>query len=226
VVAAPEQLAASQALTAGTPVEKHPNVLRAAAQVREAWIASRRATLPAPVSGYVARRNVQVGQRVQPGAPLMSVVPLDQVWVEANFREVELRDMRIGQPARITSDVYGGKVVYTGRIAGLGVGTGSTFALLPAQNATGNWIKVVQRVPVRIALDPAGLDAHPLRVGLSMHVRVDIRDLSGPALAGEPRQAAVATTRVFEAQDDGAQARIDRIVAANLAPAAGPRTRR
>ncbi len=122
------------------------------------------------MSGYVAKRTVQVGQRVAPGAPLMSIVPLDQVWVDANFKEVQLRNMRIGQPVTLTADAYGKAVEYHGTVAGLGVGTGSAFALLPAQNATGNWIKVVQRVPVRIALDPKELAAHPLRVGLSMEV--------------------------------------------------------
>ena len=139
-------------------------------KVREAYLAYARAILPAPVSGYVAKRTVQVGQRVAPGAPLMAIIPLDQVWVDANFKEVQLRKMRIGQPVTLTADAYGSAVEYHGTVTGMGVGTGSAFALLPAQNATGNWIKVVQRLPVRIALDPKELAEHPLRVGLSMEV--------------------------------------------------------
>ncbi|MEN9316208.1 MAG: hypothetical protein RIS35_2601 [Pseudomonadota bacterium] len=224
VVAAREQLTASTSLTVGTPVERHPNVLRAAGKVREAWLAVRRATLPAPLTGHVAKRSVQIGQRVQAGAPLMAVVPLDQVWVEANFKEAELRGMRIGQPAQLTADLYGKDIKYTGTVVGLGAGTGASFALLPAQNATGNWIKVVQRVPVRIALDPKQVREHPLRVGLSMHARVDIRNGDGEALAGAPRRAPVAATPVFDALDAGADARVAAIIAANLAGADRPVT--
>ncbi|KAA0212540.1 MAG: HlyD family efflux transporter periplasmic adaptor subunit [Lautropia sp.] len=187
VVVARRQFEANQALTGSTPVREHPNVLRAAAAVREAWLALERTTLPAPVSGYVARRSVQVGQRVQAGTPLMAVIPLDQVWVEANFKEVQLRGVRIGQPVKLTADLYGGKVEFDGRVTGLAAGTGAAFALLPPQNATGNWIKVVQRVPVRIALDAAQLREHPLRVGLSMQVKIDLHDQSGPLLAEAPR---------------------------------------
>jgi membrane fusion protein (multidrug efflux system) len=146
-----------------------------AAKVREEYLDFARTTLPAPVAGYVAKRTVQVGQRVAPGAPLMSIVPLDQVWVDANFKEIQLRNMRIVQPVTLIADAYGKSIVYHGRIAGLGVGTGSAFALLPAQNATGNWIKVVQRVPVRIELDAAELAARPLQVGLSMTATIDTR---------------------------------------------------
>ena len=225
-VAAREQLAASSALTAGTSIENHPNVQRAAGRVREAWLAVRRSTLLAPLTGYVAKRGVQVGQRVQAGAPLMSVVALEQVWVEANFKEPELRDMRIGQPAEITADLYGKQVKFTGKVVGLGAGTGASFALLPAQNATGNWIKVVQRVPVRIALDPKQVRDSPLRVGLSMHATVDIRERDGPTLANAPRREPVASTDVFDALGKGAQARIDAIVAANLPKGAASPKRR
>ena len=168
VAAAKEQLNSNQAMTDGTSIDKHPSVLAAAAKVREAWLATQRAALPAPVDGYVARRTVQLGQRVAAGTPLMSIIPLNQLWVDANFKEVQLRNIRIGQPVNLTADVYGKKVEYKGTVAGLGMGTGAAFALLPAQNATGNWIKVVQRVPVRIALDPEELQVHPLRLGLSM----------------------------------------------------------
>ena len=215
--AAREQLASNQALTDGTPVERHPNVLRAAARVREAHLALARAALPAPIDGYVAQRNVQLGQRVQAGAPLMSVVALDRLWVEANFKESQLADLRIGQPVTLTADIYGGRIQYRGTVQGLGVGTGAAFALLPAQNATGNWIKVVQRLPVRITLDPAQLVAHPLRVGLSMHAKVDVTDTSGPMLsAPDARTAAAVRTRIFDIDSSAADAAVARIVAANL----------
>ena len=149
---------------------------------------AKRGQLLAPTDGYVARRTVQLGQRVAAGTPLMSVVPLRQVWVDANFKEVQLRSIRIGQPTELTADLYGKKVVYRGKVAGLGAGTGAAFALLPAQNATGNWIKVVQRVPVRITLSPEELRAHPLRIGLSMTATVDTHDAQGPTL-GTPMQA-------------------------------------
>jgi membrane fusion protein (multidrug efflux system) len=218
LTAAREQLASGQALTHGTTVANHPNVQRAAARVQEAMLAQSRSTLYAPVSGEVAKRNVQVGQRVNPGAPLMAIVPLDQLWVDANFKESQLRNMRIGQPATLTADLYGGKVEYHGKVVGLSAGTGSAFALLPAQNATGNWIKVVQRVPVRISLDPQELHKHPLRIGLSMRVEVDLHDRKG-APVGESG-AAKAQLTAFDADGNGidakAKARIDSIIAANL----------
>lgn len=184
--AARDQLEASRTQTDGTSVDQHPNVLRAAARVREARLALQRVDLQAPLAGQVAKRSVQLGQRVQAGAPLMTLVALDQLWVDANFKESQLKALRIGQPAELVADVYGEQVVYHGRVTGLGAGTGSAFALLPAQNATGNWIKIVQRVPVRIALDPKELAAHPLRVGLSMEVSVDTADSKGPAVAQAP----------------------------------------
>lgn len=218
VVAAREQWQSNQAMTEGTSVEQHPSVQAAAARVREAWLATQRVALAAPVDGYVAKRNVQLGQRVAAGSALMTIVPLQQVWVDANFKEVQLRQLRLGQPAKLTADLYGKTVTYSGRVAGLGAGTGAAFALLPAQNATGNWIKVVQRVPVRIALDPAQLAEHPLRVGLSMAVEVDVRDQGGKTLADAPStvQAQVATL-----DDAGAQEVVQRIVRANLAQPAG-----
>jgi membrane fusion protein (multidrug efflux system) len=217
LAAAREQAASNRALTEGTTVERHPNVERAAAAVREAFLAVQRNELPAPVAGQVARRTVQVGQRITPGAPLMSVIPLDQVWVEANFKEGQLRNMRIGQPVKLSADLYGGKVEYDGHIAGLGAGTGAAFALLPAQNATGNWIKVVQRVPVRVELDPQQLKAHPLRVGLSMEATVEVRDSSGaPVLSGQPVARASSRTAVFDTASDEADRRVHDIIAANL----------
>lgn len=215
VVTAREQLASNRALTDGTQVEQHPQVQAAAAKVREAWLAQQRVSLPAPVDGYVARRTVQLGQRIAAGTPLMSVIPLNQVWVDANFKEVQLRKIRLGQPVKLTADVYGKKVEYDGTIAGLGVGTGAAFALLPAQNATGNWIKVVQRVPVRVALDARQLAEHPLRVGLSMDVEVDVTKQDGKTLADAPRAAALAQTQVYSSLDAGADAEVRRVIAAN-----------
>ena len=216
ISAAREQLVSNQALTDGTPIEQHPSVQAAAAKLREAWLAAHRTELPAPVSGYVGKRNVQLGQRVAPGAPLMAVVPLDQLWVDANFKENQLRNIRVGQPVKLTADVYGGKVVYDGKVAGLGIATGAASALLPAQNATGNWIKVVQRVPVRITLDTAQLAAHPLRVGLSMEAKVDVADQHGAELAGTARVEPLAQTQVFAEDDQGAEALVRRIIAQNL----------
>jgi membrane fusion protein (multidrug efflux system) len=196
-------------------VEEHPNVLRAGARVREAYLALQRVEIPAPVGGYVARRSVQVGQRVAPGTPLMAIVPLEDLWVDANFKEGQLREMRIGQPVRLSADLYGSKVEYRGKVAGLAAGTGGAFALLPPQNATGNWIKVVQRLPVRIALDPADLRKHPLRIGLSMKVEVEIRDTSGAQLASAPRSGAAYATQAFAAPSTAAEARVRAIIAAH-----------
>ncbi len=159
-------------------------MLNAAAAVRAAYLTYARTRLPAPVSGFVAQRSVQLGQRVDPGNALMAIVPLDQVWVDANFKEPQLASMRVGQPVLLSADLYGHGMTYHGMIVGFNAGTGSAFALLPAQNATGNWIKIVQRVPVRIALDPRELAAHPLQIGLSMKAQVDTHDRGGAAPAG------------------------------------------
>jgi membrane fusion protein (multidrug efflux system) len=215
LAAAQEQAASNKALTDGTSIERHPNVERAAAAVREAWLAVQRSELPAPVSGQVARRTVQVGQRVAAGVPLMSVIPLEQAWVEANFKEVQLRRMRIGQPVTLHADLYGEKIEYHGRVSGLGAGTGAAFALLPAQNATGNWIKVVQRVPVRVELDARELAEHPLRVGLSMEAAVDVAPQTGPALAAGGAPARHDATQVFQPQQAAADRRVQEIIAAN-----------
>ena len=219
-VAAREQLAANEVMTQGTSVEQHPTVQRAAARVREAYLALQRVDLIAPVDGTIARRSVQLGQRVQAGAPMMSLISLNQLWVDANFKEAQLRKLRIDQPATLVADVYGKQVEYHGRVVGLGAGTGSAFALLPAQNATGNWIKVVQRVPVRIALDPKELAEHPLRIGLSMIATVDVRDQSGKTLADTPRAGAATQTTAFERVDREAEAAVRRIIAAQLGKAA------
>ncbi|WP_175835568.1 efflux RND transporter periplasmic adaptor subunit [Burkholderia anthina] len=213
VDAAQQQLASNRALTTNTTIASHPNVLAAAAKVRDAYLANARNVLPAPVTGYVAKRSVQVGQRVSPGNPLMSVVPLNAVWVDANFKEVQLNHMRIGQPVELTADIYGSSIVYHGKVVGFSAGTGSAFSLLPAQNATGNWIKVVQRLPVRIEIDPKDLEKHPLRIGLSMQVDVNIKDERGDQLANA--QNTVYETNVFAKYGDEADAEIARIIAAN-----------
>ncbi|HXZ52327.1 MAG TPA: HlyD family efflux transporter periplasmic adaptor subunit [Burkholderiales bacterium] len=216
LAAAREQLAAHRVLTDKVTLEEQPAVKLAAAKLREAWLALARTEVPAPVAGTVARRAVQVGQRVAPGTRLMSVVPLADLWVDANFKEAQLRGMRIGQAARLTADLYGSEVEYRGSVAGLSAGTGGAFALLPPQNATGNWIKVVQRLPVRIALDRKQLASHPLRVGLSMEVDVDVRDTSGPELARNPVSGPVYATRAFDEQAAAAEARVREIITANL----------
>lgn len=210
-----EQLASNQSLTEGISVNDHPNVQAAAAKVREAYLAMQRNELVSPVSGVVGKRSVQVGQRVAPGTPLMTVVPMNQLWVEANFKENQLRNLRLGQPVKMTADLYGKKIEYSGTVEGLGVGTGAAFSLLPAQNATGNWIKVVQRVPVRIALDPQQVQAHPLRVGLSMLVDVDIQNQDGKLLADVPRKEPLVQTNVYDVQDEGADAVIAQVIASN-----------
>jgi len=213
--AAQAQAQSAHAAIAGTDIANNPAVQQARANFRAAWVAAQRNTIVAPVSGYVAQRSVQLGNSVSPGQPLMSVVPLHQLWVDANFKENQLGRIRIGQPATITTDLYGGKVEYHGKVIGLGAGTGSVFSLLPAQNATGNWIKVVQRVPVRIALDDKELDQHPLRVGLSADVTVDVSQDQGAVLAAGPAQPA-AETSVYDAIASQADAEADKVIAANL----------
>jgi membrane fusion protein (multidrug efflux system) len=207
-------LAQAQSGIAGVDVAHNPDVLSAEAQLRAAAIALGHMKLVAPVDGVIAQRTVQVGQRVIAGAPLMAVVPLSNVWVDANFKEGQLSRMRIGQPVRITTDLYGGKVVFHGHVAGLGAGSGSAFAVLPAQNASGNWIKIVQRVPVRIALDPAELNDNPLRIGLSVSADVDVADQSGPRVAGAP---ATGVMRGNTGEDTSKQ--VDALVAKILAAA-------
>jgi len=182
VTAAESALVEAQAAVQGTKVSNNPDVLAAIARVRQAAIAYAHMNLYAPVDGEVAQRTVQLGQQVAPGTPLMAVVPLQTVWVDANFKEAQLARMRVGQPVTITTDIYGGGVKFHGRVLGLGAGSGNAFALLPPQNASGNWIKIVQRVPVRISVDPGELRDHPLRVGLSVYASVDVSNTSGPVV--------------------------------------------
>ncbi len=215
ITAAREQLAANQTQTGGVNVDQHPNVVRVASRVREAYLALHRTELVAPIDGYVAKRSVQLGQRVAAGTPLMSLIALDQVWIEANFKESQLQSLRMAQPVTLQADVYGKKVEYHGKIEGLGAGTGAAFALLPAQNATGNWIKVVQRVPVRIRLDPKELVEHPLRVGLSMQAQVDISNTDGRMLADGSAPPSGAQTRVYAKVDSDADILVRRVIAAN-----------
>jgi membrane fusion protein, multidrug efflux system len=216
VSAAESQSAAAHAAVEGTDVAQNPVVLQARANFRAAWVAAQRNAIYAPVSGYVAERSVQLGNSVAAGQQLMTVVPLHDLWIDANFKESQLRHIRIGQPVTVTSDLYGSDAEYQGKVIGLGAGTGSVFSLLPAQNATGNWIKVVQRVPVRIALDNQALDKHPLRIGLSADVTVDIRDDKGSVLANTPAQQPVAQTTVYDQMASKADAEADRIISANL----------
>jgi membrane fusion protein (multidrug efflux system) len=210
------QSAAAHALVDGTPLAENPAVMQAKAAFREAWINAERNAIVAPVNGYVAQRAVQVGSRIQPGQPLMTIIPLGDLWVDANFKESQLRHIRIDQPVEIESDLYGGEAEFHGRVIGLAPGTGAAFALLPPQNASGNWIKVVQRVPVRISLDPAELGKHPLRVGLSTSVKVDTHDRSGAVLASAPATKPVAETDVYANDFAKAEAEADAIVRANL----------
>ncbi|EJM81568.1 multidrug resistance efflux pump [Pseudomonas sp. GM74] len=216
---AEQKLKTTSALVDDTVVSSHPDVMAAAAQLRQAYLNNSRSVLIAPVTGYVAKRSVQLGQRVQPGTALMAVIPLDQLWIDANFKETQLRDMRIGQPVEIETDLYGSSVKYSGTIdsLGAGAGTGSAFALLPAQNATGNWIKIVQRVPVRVHVNAQELAKHPLRVGLSTMVDVDLHDQSGPVLAQQPPQKASFSTNVYDRQLAEADAMITQLIHDNSA---------
>ncbi len=205
LAAAQAQLDAARALGSKLPVDESPAVVQAAAQFKLAYRNLKRTTIVAPVDGTVGQRAVQVGQQVGPGVPLMSIVQLKQLWIDANFKEGQIRHMRVGQPVEIVSDLYGTRVVYRGRVQGFSAGTGSAFSMLPSQNAAGNWIKVVQRVPVVIAIEPADLAAHPLRVGLSMRVSVDTHERGGHALDGEP-PTPVQRTRVHDGVASEAEA--------------------
>ncbi len=220
LTAAQEKLNETTAQIDRTTIPTHPQVLAAIAAVRDASLTLRRTHLTATVSGIVAQRSVQVGQRVAAGTPLMGIVPLEAVWVDANFKEVQLRDMRVGQPVTLRADMYGGTAVYHGRLVGLSAGSGTAFALLPAQNASGNWIKIVQRLPVRVALDARELRAHPLRIGLSVTATVDIRDTSGPLVSRQVRQIPI-PSQVSLANDPDEDARIARIIKDNLELPAG-----
>ncbi len=218
VAAARQQLSQTVAQIDGTTIADHPQVLAAAAAVRNAALALHRTDLIAPVSGVIAKRSVQVGQRVAAGTPLLAVVPLDDVWIDANFKEGQLERMRAGQPVTVHTDLYGGNVTYHGHVVGIAAGSGNAFALLPSQNASGNWIKIVQRLPVRILLDPKELQAHPLRVGLSTAVRVDLHDASGPLVTTAVRNVPQPTQA-----SAGIDPAVDERIAALIADNAGPK---
>ncbi|MCA7979471.1 efflux RND transporter periplasmic adaptor subunit [Burkholderia cepacia] len=214
LAAAQAQLDAARALGTRLPVDENPAVVQAAAQFKLAYRNLKRTTIVAPVDGTIGQRSVQVGQQVGPGVPLMSIVQLNRLWIEANFKEGQIRHMRIGQPVEVVSDLYGSRVTYRGRVQGFSAGTGSAFSMLPSQNAAGNWIKVVQRVPVVIALEPSDLAAHPLRVGLSMRATVDTHDRNGHALDSEPPTPAV-STRVHDGVASDAEAAAAAIIREN-----------
>jgi membrane fusion protein (multidrug efflux system) len=197
---AEHQRNAAIALVSNTDLYHHPQIQQAAVKLRDAYLTLERTTIYAPDSGYIAKRPVQVGQQITPNTVLMIIVPLNQVWVDANFKESQLRNFRIGQPVELISDIYGSSVRYHGKIMGLNPGAGDSFDLLPPQNATGNWIKIVQRLPVRIVIDPAELAGHPLRIGLSMTVSVDTHKRSGASLALLPQQAVIYQTKDFSAE--------------------------
>ena len=219
LAAAKQTLESREAAVHNTTVSDHPLVKSAIANVKKTFLTKKRTVMVAPVSGYVAKRNVQVGQRVSQSSKLMTVVPLDQVWVDANFKETQLHDMRIGQKVTLTSDLYGEAVAFHGTVQSLGIGTGSAFSILPAQNATGNWIKVVQRLPVRIQLDKEELAKHPLRIGLSMIVDVHTDNQDGPLLSKRNSDDARFETNVYRQSLAGVNRMIKMIIEDNDAGA-------
>ncbi|HBV77232.1 MULTISPECIES: efflux RND transporter periplasmic adaptor subunit [Vibrio] len=213
---AEQSLQMTVALVDNTVINTHPGVKSAVANLRQAYLANLRTKIVSPVSGYVAKRAVQLGTQVQPGSQLMAIVPLHQVWVDANFKESQLKDMRIGQSVILTSDLYGDDVEYKGIVESLGIGTGSAFSLLPAQNASGNWIKIVQRLPVKIRLEDQNQDKYPLRIGLSMLANVNIKDTSGKVLAKESKTEARYSTDVYQSNLAEADKLVAKIVHENV----------
>ncbi|HEY0803316.1 MAG TPA: HlyD family efflux transporter periplasmic adaptor subunit [Steroidobacteraceae bacterium] len=213
---AQRQSLSAHALVDGAAVENNPAVLQAKDVYRDAWIAAQRNAVLAPVLGFVAGRSVQLGQHIQAGEALMTVIPLHSLWVDANFKEVQLRNLRIGQKTEVRSDLYGGSFIFHGQVQGMSAGTGAAFSLLPAQNASGNWIKVVQRVPVRIRIDDNDLIKSPLRVGLSATVTVDTTNRDGPVLALEASDQPVGDTQVYTQDLEKANAEADAVVRRNL----------
>lgn len=212
LAAVQQALSTNLAMVDDTVIDSHPEIKSAVATLRQRFLDNARSTIVAPVSGFVAKRAVQLGMRVDSGTTLMSIVPLDQVWVDANFKESQMNTMRLGQKVTLTADLYGEDVEYQGTIESLGIGTGSAFSLLPAQNASGNWIKIIQRLPVRITLDPHDMEKHPLRVGLSMFVRVDIRNTEGHLLPQQTVAAPRFTTDVYQNALDQADQLVAKIL--------------
>jgi membrane fusion protein (multidrug efflux system) len=209
-------LASTQAEIAGTTPATHPRVLQAEANLRAAWLALNRTRVLAPVSGYVVRRSVELGEQVAPASEMLALVPVTSMWIDANFKENQLGSLRIGQPVDVAVDMYGSHVQYHGKVLGLTAGTGSALAVLPTQNASGNWIKIVQRLPVRIGLQPAELARHPLFLGLSANIDVSVRNTGGSSLSQVPAWSATQRTDVYMGQDSGVDRLIDDIVAVNL----------
>ena len=216
VSGARENVARNRALVDNAGLRNNPQVAAAAAQLRQAWINKQRTQVISPIDGFVAKRTVQLGQRIAPGTPLMAVIPLHEVWVDANFKETQLNKLRLGQRVELTSELYGDDVVYHGKLQSLGLGTGSAFSILPAQNASGNWIKIVQRVPVRVALEQKELDEHPLRLGLSMAVKVNLHDKGEGLLPTAPMAAPAQGTTAYDKQQKDADAQVEAIIDANL----------
>jgi membrane fusion protein (multidrug efflux system) len=216
--AAERQAAASHTLVDGLTISSSPTVQQVRSAFLQAWLAARRTVVRAPISGYVARRNVQLGSRVAQGQALLNIIPLENLWIDANFKESQIGSLRIGQPATVVADVYGGKVQYHAHVAGFSAGTGAAFALLPAQNASGNWIKVVQRVPVRVVLDPKELAEHPLRIGLSTRIDVDTHDQSGPLLSPEAGASDATSTSVYAEDYQAAQGAADAVIRGETPP--------
>lgn len=212
---ATQQYNANQAILLDTALANQPAVKKSAAELRDAWLALQRTRIISPIDGYVSRRSVQVGSQITSTTPLMAIVPANNLWVDANFKETQLAGVRIGQPATVVADIYGDDIVYHGRVAGLDMGTGSVFSLLPAQNATGNWIKVVQRLPVRIELDPKEVAQHPLRIGLSTLVKIDTSNPDGAVLATSSRSKPAYESNALALDLAPADAMIANIIRAN-----------
>ncbi len=200
LVLAEKQLGMAKALVEGTTVESHPLVQEQVWALRESYLNLIRCQVWAPVTGYVAKRSVQVGDQVNEGDTLLYIVPLDDIWIEANYKETQLKNVRIGQPVEYTADIYGGGVKFHGEVVGFQPGSGNAFALLPPENASGNWIKIIQRVPVRIRLDPEEIRKHPLLLGLSMRTYVNVHDTSGKMLALVPTMKPIYTTTIYSKQ--------------------------
>lgn len=213
--ASQNQLQANQALLLDRPLREHPQVQSAISNLKQAWLNLERTQIRSPINGYVARRNAQVGQAVSVGAALMAIISTEQMWLDANFKETQLTHMRIGQPVTIHFDLYGKNKTFDGKIIGIEMGTGSAFSLLPAQNATGNWIKVIQRVPVRIQLDPAQLAENPLRIGLSATAKVNVSNSDGEILRNQPRDAVLYSTDVLKHDESAVNNLIESIIENN-----------
>ena len=209
------QLGANQALLLDGPLSEQPQIQSAVSNLKQAWLNLERTKIRSPIKGYVARRNAQVGQAVSVGGALMAVVTTDQMWLDANFKETQLTHMRIGQPVEIHFDLYGKDKTFNGKVVGIEMGTGSAFSLLPTQNATGNWIKVVQRVPVRIQLDPQQLAENPLRIGLSATVKVNVTDSQGETLRDQAPATTLYSTNVLQYDESAVNNLIESIIRDN-----------